>query len=594
MKFTLACLMLLCQTILSYGELVPRETAPTNNLDATAAVVTVSQHHRYRLHLAVVTSSLPSATAGTAYSATLQATGGVTPYRWSITGLPSGLSLNTSTGLISGTPISAGTYSVTVSVSDSSGVTQTATNALTLTVAAATSAPLAIATSSLASATAGTTYTATLQATGGMAPYSWSASGLPGGLSVNASNGVISGTPSATGTFTVTAAVRDSESTAVTASKALNLTVSGGATTAPLAIATSSLASATVGTTYAATLQATGGVTPYTWSASGLPSGLSLNASTGAISGTPSASGTSTITVSVKDSSTTPATATHSFALTVAAATSSGTIIVNHDLSTSNLMQWTHRDWGMGTDVGSNNSGAGYLWYHDNVGGRRAAGMTATPTAQASPAASSDSVYLWDPTEAWNYSGQEVWVRTSFMFPSQTTISASGSYGEAPYQPTTGDWNWFLELHNDSNPVPSCAQEYANLSFDVVTDDPVVSGNVGTQNVRIAARLMGGNDCSPNTLWINGPALQKDHWYEFLLHIKWSPTAGIFEWYVDGHQYYSNLNTPTLYTRPAGYVSPSYTSLTTGNYRWHAPWNSTIYMGPLAVGSTQGAVQNAF
>jgi hypothetical protein len=272
----------------------------------------------------------------------------------------------------------------------------------------------------------------------------------------------------------------------------------------------------------------------------------------------------------------------------------SGNIIVNHDLSTSNLMQWTHRDWGLGTDVGSNNSGAGYLWYHDNVGGRRAAAMTVTPTAQASPAASSDSVFLWDPTEAWNYSGQEVWLRTSFMFPSQATISASGSYGEAPYQPTTGDWNWFLEFHNDSNPLPSCAQEYANISFDVKTDDPVVSGNVGTQNVRLAARIIGGDDCSPSLVWVDGPALQKDHWYEFLLHIKWSPTGGIFEWYVDGQQYYSNLNTPTLFTRPAGYVNPSYTSLTTGNYRWHAPWSSTIYMGPLAVGSTQSAVQNAF
>src|SRR6266581_4533286 len=59
----------------------------------------------------------------------------------------------------------------------------------------------------------------------------------------------------------------------------------------------------------------------------------------------------------------------------------------NHDLSTGNLMQWRHRDYGLGTDVGLNDSGAGYLWYHPNVGGRKAAGMTATPSAHASPAA---------------------------------------------------------------------------------------------------------------------------------------------------------------------------------------------------------------
>jgi len=58
--------------------------------------------------------------------------------------------------------------------------------------------------------------------------------------------------------------------------------------------------------------------------------------------------------------------------------------------------------------------------------------------------------------------------------------------------------------------------------------------------------------------------------------------------------YYSNLKIPTLFTRPKGYLSPSYTTLTVPNYRLHAPWNSTIYVGPLAVGSSQVSVLNAF
>jgi hypothetical protein len=97
-------------------------------------------------------------------------------------------------------------------------------------------------------------------------------------------------------------------------------------------------------------------------------------------------------------------------------------------------------------------------------------------------------------------------------------------------------------------------------------------------------------------VWVNGPLLVWDHWYQILLHIKWAPSGGIFEWYLDNFNtpFYSNLNIPTLYTRPAGYVSPSYTSLTGDNYRLDAPWNSTIYLGPLVVGSTSSSVLNAF
>lgn len=272
------------------------------------------------------------------------------------------------------------------------------------------------------------------------------------------------------------------------------------------------------------------------------------------------------------------------------------TVFRDRDLSTGDLSQWTHRDFGLGTDAGSNTSGAGYLWYHSNVAGRRAAGLTVTPTSHASPAANSDSVYLWEPGKFWNHQPYEIWIRTSVMFPSATTISSSGLSGEAPFAPTTGEWNWFLEFHNDSSPMPSCAKEFANISLDVKTDDPVQSGVIGTKNPRIALRVLGGNDCSPNIVWVDGPPLQWDHWYELLLRIKWDPSRGIVEWYLDDFSvpYYSSRKIPTLFTRPPGYVSPSYTTLTIPNYRLHAPWNSTIYIGPLAVGSTRQSVLNAF
>jgi len=276
--------------------------------------------------------------------------------------------------------------------------------------------------------------------------------------------------------------------------------------------------------------------------------------------------------------------------------TSGNSVFLNRDLSTGDLSQWTHRDFGLGTDVGGNTNGAGYLWYHSSLAGRRTAGLTVTPTAHASPAANSDSVFLWEPRQFWNHQPYEIWLRTSVMFPSAATISSSGLSGEAPFAPTTGEWNWFLVFHNDSNPMPGCAKEYGNISLAVKTDDLVVSGVIGTKNLRIALRIMGGDDCSPNIVWVDGPPLQLDHWHEMLLRIKWDPKRGLVEWYLDNFSapYYSNLKIPTLFRRPKGYMSPSFTTLTLPNYRLHAPWSSTIYIGPLAVGSTRPSVLKAF
>jgi hypothetical protein len=82
----------------------------------------------------IITSSLPSGTGGSAYSQTLQASGGTTPYTWSITSgsLPTGLSLNSSTGVISGIPTTGGTFSFTIQLKDASN--QTATKSLSITI----------------------------------------------------------------------------------------------------------------------------------------------------------------------------------------------------------------------------------------------------------------------------------------------------------------------------------------------------------------------------------------------------------------------------------------------------------------------------
>ena len=177
--------------------------------------------------LAVTTTSLPGGVAGTAYSQTLATTGGLTPYTWSVStgSLPAGLSLNSATGEISGTPASAGAFSFTIEVTDAESPAMTATQPLSITV---TPAPLAVTTTSLPGATLGSAYSAALAATGGTPPYSWSvtAGSLPPGLSLS-SAGTISGTPAVAGTYPVTVQAADSASPQQTATARLSVTVGG-------------------------------------------------------------------------------------------------------------------------------------------------------------------------------------------------------------------------------------------------------------------------------------------------------------------------------------------------------------------------------
>src|ERR1035441_6939038 len=178
--------------------------------------------------LNITTTSLPSATLNYTYSTTLGASGGVTPYAWSITSgsLPPGLNLDPTSGVISGMATTVGSYPFTLQVSDSQTPPATAAAPLSITVNA-TLTQLSIVTTSLPSGAQNQTYSAMLAATGGLTPYTWSvtAGSLPVGLHLNSSTGAITGTPSGGGTSNFTVQVADAELPPATASAQLSITI---------------------------------------------------------------------------------------------------------------------------------------------------------------------------------------------------------------------------------------------------------------------------------------------------------------------------------------------------------------------------------
>ncbi len=176
--------------------------------------------------------------------------------------------------------------------------------------------------SPLPAGTQGAAYSTTFAASGGTPAYTWSVeagSSLPAGLGLNGATGELSGTPSASGTFNFTIRVTDAAApTPQFTTKAFALTINPPA----LSITTASpLSAGTQGAAYSTTFGASGGTPPYggwTVTSGTLPAGLSLNAGTGELSGTPTENGNFNFTVRVSDAAApTPQQASKAFALTI-------------------------------------------------------------------------------------------------------------------------------------------------------------------------------------------------------------------------------------------------------------------------------------
>jgi hypothetical protein len=257
-------------------------------------------------------ASLPNGSLGTAYNQTVAASP-VGSYSYAVTlgSLPSGLTLNAASGAITGTPAAGGSYSFTITASSGgagggagacSGSRQ-----YTVDVGCAT-----ITLPTLASATAGNAYSQSAAASpAGSYTYSLTQGSLPSGLSLNAQTCLLSGMPSVTGTYNFT--IKAQAASGCSGMQAYTFVISCPA----VVLNPASLPDGVKGTAYSQTLSASpaGGNYTLAVTSGALPGGLSLNPSTGGLSGTPTVNGTFNFTVTATGSG--GCTGSRSYAITV-------------------------------------------------------------------------------------------------------------------------------------------------------------------------------------------------------------------------------------------------------------------------------------
>jgi hypothetical protein len=240
----------------------------------------------------ITTTTLPSGTVGQAYTAPVAVAGGNGTNSWTTVGglLPGGLQLNTTSGVISGTPQAQGTFTFTVQVASDGATDQ---KALSITIGAG-QAPVTITSSTLPTGTINQAYSQQLAASGGTGSYTWSlvTGTLPSGI-ILTTGGLLTGTPVVSGSFPITV---QASSGGGSAQRQFTLTVN--AAQQPVTIGAATPPGGTTGAAYSAQLGATGGTGTYVWTvvAGTLPPGIGLGGG-GLLAGTPTAAGSYTFTV---------------------------------------------------------------------------------------------------------------------------------------------------------------------------------------------------------------------------------------------------------------------------------------------------------
>ncbi|MBH8567410.1 putative Ig domain-containing protein [Microvirga sp. STS02] len=438
--------------------------------------------------IVVAPATLPAGTAGAAYSQTITASGGTAPYTYAITAgaLPAGLTLS-SAGVLSGTPTAAGTFNFTVRATDASASPgpYSGTQAYTLTIAAPT---IAVSPAALPNGTVGTAYSQTITASGGTAPYTYAitAGALPAGLTLT-SAGVLSGTPTASGSFNFT--VRATDATTGTGSpfsgsRSYTFTISAPTIT----VAPTTLPDGATNTAYSQTITASGGTAPYSYAITtgALPAGLTLTGA-GVLAGTPTAAGTFNFTVTATDASTGggPYTGSRSYTLTIVNSTVTVSSVTRLTPSPTATAQVLYRVVFSGNVTGLTTgnffptitsgsiSGASVL----SVSG---SGTTYTVTVNTG---TGDGMLRLDVVNSTgtsptisnvSYTGGEVYeIKKSFLPAPQLTIVGTGGTGSD----VTAFVDLVRVLQSGTSTVASGALQ--NGSFE--QHDPLANGNYGYQ-----------------------------------------------------------------------------------------------------------------
>lgn len=488
--------------------------------------------------LVINNTSLPTGAVSSTYNAALTSSGGTPPVTWSVSvgTLPAGLTLNTATGAITGTPTTAGMSTFTVQAADSGTPQQTPTKQFSIVI----NPVLAITTTSLPSGTVGTAYNQTLQSNnGGVPPLTWSVilGSLPPGLTLNAGTGAISGTPtSATGSpFNFTVQAADSGTPQQTAQQALSISIAN----APLSIVTSSLPNGVVGQAYSATLTSAGGNPPVTWSISSgsLPSWATLNANTGAITGTPNAAATTSFTVKATDSSTpTAQTATKALSITVVTALAitttslpAGTVGSAYSMTVVATGGTTPYTWSWAAQSGSSlppglniTPSSGLISGTPTADGSFNVTVTVTDSTNPQQNASANFTItiavatltittssLPNGTVSTSYDQQlnfsggtppVTWTITMGALPSGLTLSPGGAISGTPTG--TGTSNFTVKATDSGTPTPQTAT--ASLSITVNEASTCVSGGSESLLNGGYAFVLKGFDSSGNPVLIGG------------------------------------------------------------------------------------------
>lgn len=228
-------------------------------------------------------------TTGRKFSFGLPVYGGKRPYTFTPGALPEGVTLS-KVGLVTGTLAAEGTYPVTFTVGDAAGAQTTRT------VSVRAVAPLVVAGTAPA-ATLGVAFHATFAGGGGVAPYTLTATGLPSWVTFNADTGELSGTPAVASTSGAVS-IKVTDATGKFVVRRIAVPVRSVVVTT-----TTALPGAVTGKGYAGRLAAVGGSSRYTWAVTSgtLPAGMKL-ATTGSLSGVPTAAGTATVVFTATDS----------------------------------------------------------------------------------------------------------------------------------------------------------------------------------------------------------------------------------------------------------------------------------------------------